>query len=95
MTTNYNFHQLQFRTRYDGGITATFRFPNGYGCSVIRGPSTYGNADGLYEMAVLDKNGICYTSGITEDVLGYLTINNVSFYMNQISQLSTNNSDTP
>ena len=41
-----------------------FQFDNGYGASVIR------FANGLHEIAVLDKNGdITYTTDITEDVV--------------------------
>jgi hypothetical protein len=92
----FNFNQLHFKTRVGGGIYATFSFPNGYGCSVIRGPGSYGNAQGLYEMAILDANdNICYTTGITSDVLGYLTEDDVSYYMKEISKLSTEDAPTP
>lgn len=41
-----------------------FTFDNGYGASVIR------FANGLHELAVLEKNGeITYTTDITEDVV--------------------------
>jgi hypothetical protein len=54
--------------------------------SVIQSPFTYGN--NLYEMAVLDRNGsICYTTIITNDVLGYLSTEEVTDYMNRINNL--------
>lgn len=65
-----------------------FTFPNGYGCSVIRGSTTYGGKDGLYEMAVLDPNGdLTYKTEITDDVLGYLESDDVTEVMNRISRL--------
>lgn len=61
------------------GIAYTFEFPNGYGASVVKTSFSYGNEDGLWELAVLDKEGdICYDTPITEDVLGWLTDQQVS-----------------
>jgi len=37
-----------------------FKFPNGYGASVICNPYSYGGARGLYELAVLRNGHICY-----------------------------------
>ena len=31
-----------------------YRFPNGFGASVVRGAYTYGEAPGLYELAVIE-----------------------------------------
>lgn len=52
------------------GIQAKTFFQNGYGASVIKTPYSYGGDEDLYELAVLCKDGICYDSGLTEDVLG-------------------------
>ena len=67
-------------------IQKIYKFDNGYGASVIKGPNTYGGKDDLWEVAVLDNFSsnfpdnleegetpweICYTSGITDDVIGY------------------------
>ena len=71
-----------------GGIQYKFRAENGYGASIVRHDFSYGGKDGLWELAVLDKTGdLCYTTHITEDVLGYLTEEEVNNTLLQIEQL--------
>jgi hypothetical protein len=54
------------------GIIARITFDNGYGASVVRHEYSYGGKDGLYELAVLDKNGdLCYDTPITDDAVSY------------------------
>lgn len=61
-------------------------FENGYKGSVIT--DGIGADEGLYELAVLDSSGdIDYTTHITEDVLGYLTPEDLMRYLKQISEL--------
>lgn len=53
-----------------------YKFSNGYGASVVSHFGTYGYEDGLCEIAVFKFNGdgrgvICYTTPITDDVIGY------------------------
>lgn len=92
------FEDLEFETREVGGIQAKVFFGNGYGASVIRGYGSYGYEDGLYELAVLKclyntpsfKDGdyyICYDSGLTSDVQGYLSPEAVTTLLNQIEAL--------
>jgi hypothetical protein len=65
-----------------------YRFPNGYGSSVVSGPNTYGGNDGLFEVAVLDNNGeITYNTPITADVLGWLDFDGVAKILNKIKAL--------
>jgi hypothetical protein len=53
-------------------------FPNGYTASIIRTQYSYGGEEGLYEVAVIDAEGqLDYTTPITDDVIGYLTIDGV------------------
>jgi len=54
------------------GEARTYEFDNGFIASVINGVYSYGGP-GLYELAVLDKDGLRYDTGITEDVIGYLS----------------------
>lgn len=88
------FTDLNFRTHPNqfGGVQAVMEFDNGYGVSVVRTPHSYGGDKGLYEMAVLDKTGnITYDTPITNDVLGYLTEDEVTEYMIEVQKLITYN----
>lgn len=63
-------------------------FDNGYGVSVIRGPHSYGGQKGLYELAVLGRDGfITYETPITSDVIGFLKPEDVTKHMIEIQQL--------
>jgi hypothetical protein len=65
-----------------------YRFPNGYGASVVSGPHTYGGKDGLFEVAVLDNNGeITYNTPVTGDVVGFLDFDGVADILNKIKSL--------
>jgi len=83
-------------------IQKIYKFDNGYGASVIKGPTTFGGADGLWELAVLESFSpnfpgsleeneipweICYTSGITDDVFGHLNDPEVDAILRQIKDL--------
>lgn len=47
-----------FRVReLNGGVQALFRFPNGFGASVVQSIGSYGHEDGLWELAVLKWDG--------------------------------------
>lgn len=85
------FDTLKFENRAEMGIGAVKFFDNGYGVSVIRGPYTYGGPEGLYELAVLRGNErdseLCYDSGITDDVMGSLSPEEVSEAMEQVANL--------
>lgn len=64
-----------------------YRFDNGYGASVI--DDGYGKEEGLFELAVFDNRTkqIVYDSGITDDVLGWLTQSDVDNLLAQIKAL--------
>jgi len=63
-------------------------FDNGYGASVVSHQFSYGGKDGLFELAVLDKNGkLTYDTPITDDVIGYLTPEKVTEILIQIQDL--------
>jgi hypothetical protein len=55
------------------GFRAIATFPNSYGLSVV--PESDGKT---YEVAVTCNGKLCYDSGITEDVLRYVTVDSVN-----------------
>ncbi len=81
------FADLQFKPHpslHVSGVQAGVIYPNGYGASIVCTDMSYGGEEGLYELAVLkmedeeDEDGdkcskICYDTDITNDVLGWLT----------------------
>jgi hypothetical protein len=83
------FKDLQFEPHpMGGGVISRITFANGYGASVVKGDHTYGGRDGLFELAVLDSNGsLCYSTPITDDVIGYLRPEDVTDVMEKIQQL--------
>jgi hypothetical protein len=83
------FKDLQFKKHRElGGVVSRIHFENGYGASVVKHEYSYGGKDGLYELAVLDKNGeLCYDTPITDDVVGYLRDVDVTDVMEKIQQL--------
>ena len=81
------------RHMYDtDGIQELFFFPNGYGTSVVRSPMiSYGGKEGLLELCVLKGSyedwHLTYDTPITDDVLGYLSKDDVENLLEQISNL--------
>ena len=82
------FRQYLKDTNYvNGGVQHVYSFPNGYGASVVKHDFSYGGKNGLWELAVLNGEELCYTSGITEDVIGHLSWKNVEETLSEIKQL--------
>lgn len=86
------FDDLEFKgVSYDlsgGGVRAVMKFDNGYHISVVKNTFSYGGAKGLYEAAVLDKDGsLTYDTPVTDDVIGHLTPEEVTDVMRQIQEL--------
>lgn len=75
----------------NGGVQKLYKFPNGYGASVVRHSFSYGGDEGLWELAVIryDKNhfDIDYSTHITDDVLGYLSEEDVDIILDKIAAL--------
>ena len=82
------------------GVQKVYRFPNKYGASVIRFTigefaGSYGSSKGLWEVAVLhwrgetEKEGfdLCYTTPITDDVLGRLSEAEIEEVLQRIKEL--------
>jgi hypothetical protein len=91
-TNNFDvttFNQLEFQPHPAGiGKQCIVQFPNGYAASIVQGPHTYGGSQGLYEIAVFGKDGqITYETPITNDVLGYLSEEEVDKTLTNIKNL--------
>lgn len=80
-------HGLYKREPYYGGVQWIFNFANGYGASVVTGSIAYCNKLQPYELAVLKHGRLCYDTPITDDVIGYLTSNEVYDLLDRIEQL--------
>jgi len=93
LVTNFdvtNFDKLQFveRNSFSNMKQAIVEYANGYGASIIIDDNSYGGLAGLYEIAVLGKNGeIVYNTPITNDVLGYLSEQEVTETLIKIKNL--------
>lgn len=88
----YEVSPKSIRFRELEGINHKFVFPNGYGASVIKHIGSYGWKEDLFELAVLikvtDNNyKLCYSTEITDDVLGYLTNEEVLEILEKIKNL--------
>jgi hypothetical protein len=76
----------------NGGIQYKASFDNGYGASIVKHNYSYGGANGLWELAVIGKDGrLCYDTPITSDVLGYLTEDEVNQVLKDIAALPSAN----
>lgn len=84
------FKDLEFKKRPVCGFQAVMNFNNGYGVSVLLGNMFYSNGKDTYELAVLEDGYLCYTTPITENVLGYLTEDEVTEVMRKIQELPSN-----
>lgn len=74
-----------------GDVMTKAFFENGYGVSVIRTAHSYGGQIGLYEVAVLkgtpEQYELCYDSGLTEDVIGWVEPFEVVDFTEAVSSL--------
>jgi hypothetical protein len=92
ITIMKTFGDLEFEvindTPFMVGKKSRMSFDNGYGVSVVSHTYSYGGKDGLFEVAVLDKDGnLTYDTPVTNDVIGYLTEEDVTDVMKQVQEL--------
>lgn len=93
------FNRLRFEEHpvYVDGMRAKIFFPNEYGASVICNSSSYGGTEGLYEVAVLKGSEgayrLCYTTSITDYVIGHLDELGVSNTLQMIANLGSAGTD--
>ena len=84
------FKDIEFKTHPNGeefGVTSRTKFENGYEASVVKSEYSYGGKDGLYELAIFKDGEICYDTPITDDVIGYLTMQEVTDIFIKIQEL--------
>lgn len=84
------FTDLKFNPFHDG-VQAKVFFDNGFGASIIKHGGSYGNEQGLFELAVLsgdaDEWSLCYSTPITDDVLGYQNDLDIETALEKIKKL--------
>lgn len=82
------FEDLIFKPHphFNGGKHAIMDFENGYGVSVINGDGSYTSGD-TWEIGIRKNGKLCYTTGITDDVLGYQTSDQVTEIMERVQSL--------
>jgi hypothetical protein len=82
------FNDLTFLpSTYADGVHAIVTFDNGYGASIVKTDRSYGGKEGLYELAVLFDGLISYDTPITNDVIGFLTEDEVTELLQKIEDL--------
>jgi hypothetical protein len=82
------FNDLTFvPSTYADGVHAMVTFDNGYGASIVKTDRSYGGKEGLYELAVLFDGLISYDTPITNDVIGFLTEDEVTELLQKIEAL--------
>jgi len=65
---------------YHGSLNYRQYFLNGFGVSICQSSFTLGGPEGFWELAVLHREPnarwftLCYTTAITADVIGYLSV---------------------
>lgn len=72
---------------WNGGERKVFKFDNGYGASLVRCPGSYGYEQGLWELAVLKDGNLCYSTPITDDVIGNLNDPEADSILEEIAKL--------
>ncbi len=84
------FNNLNFHIYKSGdGIYAHYKFPNGYGISVIRSFYSYSDED-TYEVAIIHNDDITYSTPLTNDVLSYQTPEDINKLLEIIEKWNHN-----
>jgi len=75
----------------NGGVQKIYNFDNDFSASVIRHSFSYGNEDGLWELAILYKGKLTYETYITDDVIGNISEEEVQKILIKIKNLTWDN----
>ena len=70
-----------------GGIQYLADFDNKYSISIIKHSGSYGREEDKWEIAVLHNGELCYDSPVTDDVIGWLTDEEVIEYFFKVKFL--------
>ena len=62
-------------------------FPNGYGASIVSHGNSYGGKEGLFELAVVKDDKLCYDTPVASNVEGWLDFRQVAELLEQIENL--------
>lgn len=93
--TSIDFKTLHNRP-INGGVQYLFKANNGYGASIVQHSFSYGRENGTWELAVItykkpDEDiynfNLCYSTDITDDVLGDLSDDEVNEVLERIIKL--------
>ena len=81
------FEDLVFKDHpnFDRAQQALLEFDNGYGVSVLLGARFYSNGRDTYEVAVMYDDAVTYP--MEHDVIGHLTADEVTAYMEKVQDL--------
>lgn len=86
------FNEILFNFETNGKRARVY-FQNGYGASIVSNDHSYGGLKGLYELAILKNDKLCYDTPISSDVLGYLSEKDVEDYLQRIENLPPDNEE--
>jgi len=81
------FNEPTLEREMNGGFQKIWDFENGYSASVVRHDFSYGGKNGLWELAILKDGEINYDTGITDDVMGHLSEDEVLKILARIKNL--------
>jgi len=70
-----------------GGVYYFAEFNNGYGIDIVKHNGSYGREDDLFEIAVMKDGDCCYDTPITDDVVGWLSADEVMEYVAKVANL--------
>lgn len=78
----------------NSGYQMIVKFDNGFGASIINNIYSHTRNDQEFELAVIEKTGeeqndweLCYTTEITDDIIGYLSEEEIIEYLYKIKDL--------
>jgi len=80
-------HQPSEGRYINGGVQYCFAFDNGYGASVVKHSFSYGHEAGKWELGVLDGENLTNDTPITDDVIGWMSEEDVEETLKKIAEL--------